>query len=220
MFECLWLHTLHAKPRENEFKSFSGQCLSEYIRQLIVLITPVLTKTTQPPFFARCSPDEMMSDVDVFRPGVLDVVVAEGYGTLVVIVQRDVIELAHARLLLRCPDNLAMICVYAYAVSAMAVSFGYQRPILMVPWRYRKTRLTASREPILLRYVVWSTGVPERLDRTTPPWNPWPEKTLTKCHTMPGEPVVTRKVLSSDDRHDVDVLGQQSLPVGGHRLLL
>ncbi|GJV76925.1 hypothetical protein Tco_1508509, partial [Tanacetum coccineum] len=32
MFECLWLHTLHAKPRENEFKSFSGQCLSEYIR--------------------------------------------------------------------------------------------------------------------------------------------------------------------------------------------
>ncbi|GJX38968.1 hypothetical protein Tco_0252271 [Tanacetum coccineum] len=35
-FECLWLHTLHAKPRENEFKSFSGQCLSEYIRQLIL----------------------------------------------------------------------------------------------------------------------------------------------------------------------------------------
>ncbi|GJT29346.1 hypothetical protein Tco_0909621 [Tanacetum coccineum] len=47
-----------------------------------------------------------------------------------------------------------------------------------------------------------------------------PEATLTKCHTMPEEPVLTCKVLSSDDRHDVDVLGQQSLSVGGHTLLL
>ncbi|GJX10675.1 hypothetical protein Tco_0200534 [Tanacetum coccineum] len=30
-FECLWLHTLHAKPWENEFESFLCQCLSEYI---------------------------------------------------------------------------------------------------------------------------------------------------------------------------------------------
>ncbi|GKG08460.1 hypothetical protein Tco_0334292, partial [Tanacetum coccineum] len=33
----------------------------------------------------------MMSDVDVFRPGVLNVVAAEGYGTLVVTVQMDAI---------------------------------------------------------------------------------------------------------------------------------
>ncbi|GKG11917.1 hypothetical protein Tco_0346154 [Tanacetum coccineum] len=32
--------------------------------------------------------DEMMSDVDVFRPGVLDVVAAESYGTLVVTIHR------------------------------------------------------------------------------------------------------------------------------------
>nr|GEX55176.1 hypothetical protein [Tanacetum cinerariifolium] len=32
-----------------------------------------------------------------------------------------------------------------YAVSAMAVSFEYQRPQLMVPLRYQKTRLSASR---------------------------------------------------------------------------
>ncbi|GKD53306.1 hypothetical protein Tco_1286693, partial [Tanacetum coccineum] len=31
---CLQLHALHAKPWENEFKSFSGQCRSEDIRQL------------------------------------------------------------------------------------------------------------------------------------------------------------------------------------------
>ncbi|GKG08245.1 hypothetical protein Tco_0334077, partial [Tanacetum coccineum] len=35
--------------------------------------------------------DEMMSDVDVFRPGVLNVVAAKSYGTLVVRVQRDAI---------------------------------------------------------------------------------------------------------------------------------
>ncbi|GJY54667.1 hypothetical protein Tco_0446331, partial [Tanacetum coccineum] len=70
-FECLWLHTLHAKPRENEFESFSRRCLGEYIHQLFS--------------------DEMMSDVDVFRPGVLDVVAAESYGTLFVTIQRDVI---------------------------------------------------------------------------------------------------------------------------------
>ncbi|GKB80498.1 hypothetical protein Tco_0947393 [Tanacetum coccineum] len=34
----------------------------------------------------------MMSDVDVFRPGVLNVVAAKSYGTLVVTVQRDAIE--------------------------------------------------------------------------------------------------------------------------------
>ncbi|GJX84760.1 hypothetical protein Tco_0335534 [Tanacetum coccineum] len=93
---------------------------------------------------------EMMSDVDVFRPEVLNIVAAEGYGTLVVTVQRDAI----------CPENLHDLS--AYAVSAMAMSFGYQRTILMVPWRYRKTRLTASRDPIMLQYLVWSTGVPER----------------------------------------------------------
>ncbi|GKD79608.1 hypothetical protein Tco_1342229, partial [Tanacetum coccineum] len=35
--------------------------------------------------------DEMMSDVDVFRPRVLNVVAAKSYGTLVVTVQRDAI---------------------------------------------------------------------------------------------------------------------------------
>ncbi|GJX19455.1 hypothetical protein Tco_0222132 [Tanacetum coccineum] len=86
-FECLWLHTLHAKPRENEFESFSGQCLSEYIRQLILCPHEIQLNHSLFHLFS----DEMMSDVDVFRPGVLDVVVAESYGTLVVTIQRDVI---------------------------------------------------------------------------------------------------------------------------------
>ncbi|GJZ54096.1 hypothetical protein Tco_0608981 [Tanacetum coccineum] len=86
-FECLWLHTLHAKPQENEFESFSGQCLSEYIRQLILYTHEIQLKHSLFHLFS----DEMMSDVDVFRPGVLDVVAAESYGTLVVTIQRDVI---------------------------------------------------------------------------------------------------------------------------------
>ncbi|GKF96214.1 hypothetical protein Tco_0288949, partial [Tanacetum coccineum] len=64
-FECLRLHTLHAKPRENEFESFSGQCLSEYIRQLILCPYEIQFNHS---FFHLFS-DEMMSDVDVFRPG-------------------------------------------------------------------------------------------------------------------------------------------------------
>ncbi|GJR01716.1 hypothetical protein Tco_0524700 [Tanacetum coccineum] len=86
-FECLWLHTLHAKPRENEFESFSGQCLSEYIRQLILCPHEIQLNHSLFHLFSN----EMMSDVDVFRPGVLDVIAAESYGTLVVITQRDVI---------------------------------------------------------------------------------------------------------------------------------
>ncbi|GKG19221.1 hypothetical protein Tco_0376320, partial [Tanacetum coccineum] len=38
-----------------------------------------------------------------------------------------------------------------------------------------------------------------------------PEETSTKCHTTPGVPALTRKELSSGDRHDVDDLGQRSL---------
>ncbi|GJV21039.1 hypothetical protein Tco_1370059 [Tanacetum coccineum] len=86
-FECLRLHTLHAKPQENEFESFSGQRLSEYIRQLILCPHEIQLNHS---FFHLFS-DEMMSDVDVFRPGVLNVVAAEGYGTLVVTVHRDAI---------------------------------------------------------------------------------------------------------------------------------
>ncbi|GKF02719.1 hypothetical protein Tco_0029642, partial [Tanacetum coccineum] len=87
MFECLWLHTLHAKPRENEFELFSRQFLSEYIRQLILCPHEIQLNHS---FFHLFS-DEMMSDVDVFRPGVLDIVATESYGTLVVTIQRDVI---------------------------------------------------------------------------------------------------------------------------------
>ncbi|GJU13866.1 hypothetical protein Tco_1136262 [Tanacetum coccineum] len=86
-FECLRLHALHAKPRENEFESFSGQSLSKYIRQLILGPHEIQLNHSLFHLFS----DEMMSDVDVFRPGVLDVVAAESYGTLVVTIQRDVI---------------------------------------------------------------------------------------------------------------------------------
>ncbi|GKA85654.1 putative reverse transcriptase domain-containing protein [Tanacetum coccineum] len=78
-FEYLRLHTLHAKPWENEFESLYGQRLSEYIRQLILCPHEIQLNHS---FFHLFS-DEMMSDVDVFRPGVLNVVVAKGYGTLV-----------------------------------------------------------------------------------------------------------------------------------------
>ncbi|GJW51798.1 hypothetical protein Tco_0093149 [Tanacetum coccineum] len=90
-----------------------------------------LMKYTQTTLFFHLFSDEMMSDVDVFRPGVLDVVAAEGYGTLVITVQRDAItswcaSLSLIRQLLtssqgnehsprcyfcECPDNLALICV-------------------------------------------------------------------------------------------------------------
>ncbi|GJS17372.1 reverse transcriptase domain-containing protein [Tanacetum coccineum] len=93
-FECLRLHTLHAKPWENEFESFSGQRLSEYIRQLILCPHEIQLNHS---FFHLFS-DEMMSDVDVFRPGVLNVVAApitydgratpgtqEGYGEAIVL---------------------------------------------------------------------------------------------------------------------------------------
>ncbi|GJZ59206.1 hypothetical protein Tco_0615022 [Tanacetum coccineum] len=66
---------------------FSGQRLSEYIRQLILCPHEIQLNHS---FFHLFS-DEMMSDVDVFRPGVLNVVAAKSYGTLVVIVQRDAI---------------------------------------------------------------------------------------------------------------------------------
>ncbi|GJY91723.1 hypothetical protein Tco_0507505 [Tanacetum coccineum] len=90
--------------------------------------------------------DEMMSDVDVFRPGVLNIVAAKSYGTLVVTVQRDAIGMSMPDVTLRRVLTTAMSAVSAYSlVSAIAAVFGYQRPILMVPWRYRKTRLTASR---------------------------------------------------------------------------
>ncbi|GJQ99055.1 hypothetical protein Tco_0522040 [Tanacetum coccineum] len=75
------------KPWENEFESFSGQCLSEYILQLILCPQEIQLNHSLFHLFS----DEMMSKVDVFRPGVLDVVVAESYGTLVVTIQRDVI---------------------------------------------------------------------------------------------------------------------------------
>ncbi|GKF93735.1 hypothetical protein Tco_0283435, partial [Tanacetum coccineum] len=86
-FKCLRLHTLHAKPWENEFESFPGQCLSEYIRQLILCPYEIQLNHS---FFHLLS-DEMMSDVDVFRPGVLNIIAAQSYGTLVVTVQRDAI---------------------------------------------------------------------------------------------------------------------------------
>ncbi|GKA06048.1 hypothetical protein Tco_0685168 [Tanacetum coccineum] len=86
-FECLWLHTLHAKPWENEFESFYGQCLCEYIRQLILCPHEIQLNHSLFHLFS----DEIMSDADVFKPGVLDVVAAESYCTLVVTIQRDVI---------------------------------------------------------------------------------------------------------------------------------
>ncbi|GJT17186.1 hypothetical protein Tco_0875892 [Tanacetum coccineum] len=62
----------------------------------------------------------MMSDVDVFRPGVLNIVAAKSYGTLVVTVQRDA------------------ICHGGVFRDSKDLYFS-------VLGRYRKTRLTASR---------------------------------------------------------------------------
>ncbi|GKF96540.1 hypothetical protein Tco_0289275, partial [Tanacetum coccineum] len=81
------LTRFHAKPWENEFESFSGQRLSEYIRQLILYSHEVQLNHS---FFHLFS-DEMMSNVDVFRPRVLNVVAAKSYGTLVVTVHWDAI---------------------------------------------------------------------------------------------------------------------------------
>nr|GFC63069.1 hypothetical protein [Tanacetum cinerariifolium] len=81
-------------------------------------------------------------------------------------------------------------------VSAMAVSFGYQRPQLMVHVRYRKTRLSASR--VLDQLHSWKSCYPEEI--------------LTKYHTMPEGPVLTRTRPFLDDRHVSDDLDQQSPP--------
>ncbi|GJU57651.1 hypothetical protein Tco_1235417 [Tanacetum coccineum] len=68
---------------------------------------------------------------------------------------------------------------------------------------------TANTESVLLA---------EKVGSTTPLENPCARRNFDKVSYHAREPVLTRKVLSSDDRHDVDVLGQQSLSVGGHRL--
>nr|GEY66872.1 hypothetical protein [Tanacetum cinerariifolium] len=70
----------------------------------------------------------MVLNVNVLRPGVLDIIAAESNGTMIVTIQGNLVEVK-----------------VIVSVSAMAVSFGYQRPQLMVPLRYRKTRLSGSR---------------------------------------------------------------------------
>ncbi|GJZ05996.1 ribonuclease H-like domain-containing protein [Tanacetum coccineum] len=72
---------------EYDSRRSSRQRLSEYIRQLILCPHEIQLNHS----FFHLFFDEMMSDADVFRPGVLNVVAAEGYGTLVVTVQRDAI---------------------------------------------------------------------------------------------------------------------------------
>ncbi|GJX53137.1 hypothetical protein Tco_0281506, partial [Tanacetum coccineum] len=86
-FECLWLHTLHVKPWENELESFSGQRLSENVRQLILSPHEIQFNHS----ILNLLSNEMMSNVDVFSPRMLDIVAAESYGTFVVTIQRDVI---------------------------------------------------------------------------------------------------------------------------------
>nr|GFA43102.1 hypothetical protein [Tanacetum cinerariifolium] len=67
----------------------------------------------------------MVSNVNVLGPGVLDIIAAESNGTTIITIQENLVEVKAA-------------------VSVMAVSFGYQRPQLMVPLRYQKTLLSAS----------------------------------------------------------------------------
>ncbi|GKA85655.1 hypothetical protein Tco_0807309 [Tanacetum coccineum] len=78
-----------------------------------------------------------------------------------------------------------------HAVSAMVVLWIPKT--LLCSWRYER--------PIprgLIQFCSPTMGGPIWLDRL----HPWrilmPEETLTKCHTMPGVPALTRKVLSSD----------------------
>nr|GEZ55890.1 hypothetical protein [Tanacetum cinerariifolium] len=73
----------------------------------------------------------MVSNVNVLRPAVLDIIAAESNGTAIVTIQGNLIE-----------DKVVVSS--AWAVSAMTVSFGYQRPQLMVLLRYQKTRLRVS----------------------------------------------------------------------------
>nr|GEV30790.1 hypothetical protein [Tanacetum cinerariifolium] len=117
----------------------------------------------------------MVSNVNVLGPGVLDIIAAESNDTAIVTIQRNLIE-----------DKVA--------VSATAVYFGYQRPQLMVPLRYQKTRLSTSR-------------VLDQLD----PWKICcPEEIMTEYHTTPEEPALTRTKPSLDDKHVPDGRDQRS----------
>ncbi|GJR49827.1 hypothetical protein Tco_1400348 [Tanacetum coccineum] len=71
-FEGLGRHALHSKPWENEFEPLSGQGFSKDIRQLILSPHKIQLNHS----FLYLFSNEMMSNVDVFRPGVLDVVAA------------------------------------------------------------------------------------------------------------------------------------------------
>ncbi|GJY29775.1 hypothetical protein Tco_0405542 [Tanacetum coccineum] len=87
VMSVLWLHFFMPSHRSNEFELFSSG-------HAVVNISPVDTLSHEIQLnhsLFHLFSDEMMSDVDVFRPGVLDVVAAESYGTLVVTIQRDVI---------------------------------------------------------------------------------------------------------------------------------
>ncbi|GJU07894.1 hypothetical protein Tco_1124324 [Tanacetum coccineum] len=103
-----------AKLGRMKFKSFSWQRLSENIRQLILCPHKIQLYHS---FFHLFS-DEMMSDVDVFRPGVLNVVAAKSYGTLVVTVQEGaIVQLTNLSQGLSTADVIAlfltteMICI-------------------------------------------------------------------------------------------------------------
>ncbi|GKE47030.1 hypothetical protein Tco_1478288 [Tanacetum coccineum] len=185
MFEYLWLHTLHAKPWENESELFSGQCLSEDIRQLILCPYEMQVNHSILYLFSN----EMMSDVDVFRPRVLDIVAVESYGNFFVTIQRN------------CHGGVFWM-PNTHVDGSLEIP---KDPFNCLKVLFSGLRLISSTHAHSKNQV--------RLDRR----HPWrilvPEETLTKCHTMHGEPILTRKVLSSDDRHDVDVLGQQSLQV-------
>ena len=77
----------HSKARYNELKSFSWKCFSEDISQL--KLCPNKVEFRNPTFYLFS--DEMVSNIDVLRSGVLNVVATKSNGTFIVTVHRDLV---------------------------------------------------------------------------------------------------------------------------------
>ena len=121
--------TLHAKTWENKLELFSWECLSEDICQLI--FRPHEVELDHP--FFNLFPYEVMSDVDVLWPGVLNIVAAKSNSTFVVTIHRDFVELeAIVWKLWSHPKNLCTARWHGYIFS-LCRGYGSTHLLLRCP---------------------------------------------------------------------------------------
>nr|GEZ34883.1 histone deacetylase 14 [Tanacetum cinerariifolium] len=87
-FQCSRRHTLHTKTREYEFKPLSWKCFGEYIRELVIYRHEVEFNHAS----LNLLSNEVMTNVNVLRPGVLDVIATQSNGTAIITIQGNLVE--------------------------------------------------------------------------------------------------------------------------------